>query len=584
MMDTSRPRSKQRNSSFSSASFDDRTTPYRRNIRSFALGKERRNYAWELTGLFCVLVLSRFSGLTHQSLWYDEGYTVALVSVANFHEFWLRFGNFTTSEHLQPLYYLLMYLWSRVAGVSDAALRIPSAFFSLGSSIAACSAVSSLAAGRRAVVLLASSALVVSSFSLYYAQEARPYALLQFLSFLLLAIFLRNRAALSTGSVSRGAQISFAVACALCLLGSPFTTLLVFCLAVADLWVTRGWKLWLRGWRVAVPVAVGAFLAYLIPALKTMPSFIARDVTAMKQPLWMNVVYAVYGVVFGTTLDPAPSLLRGPRKLPALLASWPVLASAALTLLVLAIASYLLFRNAKRLSPLITIPLFTLALYMALLFGIFGAVGHLNVLPRHASALFALLFAGVAGAGSLVCRSTSARLNAFFLAALGGWLILNCISVFGYFSDPALRKDDYRGAAAVLRGYPIPTFVVAGQPQLLARYGAVTRDATNADPDQLAKFIEANSGRADEVALVFNEFRNYRWASTSLSPAEVMAPDYTCRKVNYLANIDIYACWYLASKEETAQGAGDHPGLSRVHGVPSDGRTEVRSLGITSAL
>jgi hypothetical protein len=555
------------------------------HVPAFSLEEERSTYAWELAGLLCLLVVSRFAGLTHQSFWYDEGYTVALGSTTSFHEFWSRFGNFTTSEHLQPLYYLLVFFWSRLAGVSDAALRAPSALFSIGSGIAACFAVNALAGGRHKIVLLASTALIASSFSLYYAQEARPYALLQFLAFLLLATFLRNRAADEESRSSLAARIGFGLVCGLCFLGSPFTTLLVLCLAVSDLAVTRSWTHWLRRWALPALISVVSFLGYLIPALKTMPSFIAADVTAIKQPLWMNVSYAIYGTVFGTTLPPEPALLRGPDKLHVLLESWPVIVPAALTLVSLAVGAYLLLRNARRLSPLATIPLLSLGLYLVVLFGFFGEVGHLNVLPRHSSALFALLFVGVAAAATLAAQSSSMAGKAWLALGLAGWLVLNCISIAGYFSNPGFRKDDYRAAAAILNGYSaIPTFVVAGQPQLLARYGATTRDATNANPDQLASFIEANSGRAEEVVLVFNQFRSYRWESTSLDPAEAMAPDYLCQNVKHVSNIDLYVCRYLPSKQLSSSSPRQETSPLSVHAVSWGGRTEVRSLGITSRL
>jgi len=554
------------------------------STRSASFEMERASYVWELAGLVCLLVVSRFAGLTHQSLWYDEGYTVALGSASNFHEFWSLFGKFTTSEHLQPLYYLLIFLWSRVAGVSDAAIRTPSAIFSIGSGIAACLAVKVLAGGRSKLVLLATAALAASSFSLYYAQEARPYALLQFLAFLMLAIFLRIRAADEQSSPSLAAQVGLGMACGLCFLGSPFTGLLVLCIAVADRVVTRGWKLWLRFWSIPAILFVGLFLSYLIPALKAMPSFIGQDVTAIRQPLWMNVGYAIYGIVFGTTLQPAPVLLRGPHKLHVVLAHWPVIVPAALTLLMLAVGASLVIRRARQLSSQVTIPLLALALYFVLLFGFFGAVGHLNVLPRHSSALFALLFVAVAAAGKLTVQVGPTAGRTLFVLGLVGWFVLNGVSIAGYFFDPAFRKDDYRAAATFLSGYSIPVFVVAGQPQLLARYGATTRDATDADPDQLARYIEVNSGHADQVVLIFNQFRNYRWEETTQDLSEVMAPDYACQNVKHLSNIEIYVCRNRASKQVTSSGSGQVTSPWHVHGVSWDGRTEGRSLGITSRL
>jgi hypothetical protein len=565
-------------------SYQPTPVPSLEPTRSSSLEEDRTSRAWQLTALLCLLGVSRFAGLTHQSLWYDEGYTVALGSSSSFHEFWLRFGNFTTSEHLQPLYYLLIFLWTRISGVSDAAIRAPSAAFSIGSGIAACFAMKALAGGRNKLVLLGTTALVVSSFSLYYAQEARPYALLQFLAFLMLATFLWNRAVDLDGRPSFAARMGFGLACGLCFLGSPFTTLLVLCVAVADLVVTRSWKLWLRFWRGPALFSAALFLGYLIPALKTMPTFIAQDVTAIKQPLWMNVGYVLYGIVFGTTLQPASSLLRGPQKLHVVLSYWPVILPAALTLILLAIGAFLLIRRARELSPLVTMSLIALALYGVLLFGVFGAVGHLNVLPRHSSALFALLFVAIAASGTLAASSSSTAGRVFFVLGLAGWLVLNCVSIAGYYSDPAFRKDDYRAAAEVLRAYSVPVFVVSGQPQLLERYGAVTRDATDADPDQLASYIETHSARAEEVVLVFNQFRNYHWDETNQDPSEVMASDYACLNVKHVSNIDIYVCRNLASKQVTASESGQASTPSHAHGVSWSGRTEVRSLGISSRL
>jgi len=521
------------------------------------LRKEKRIRSWSILALLCILALSRFSGITHQSLWFDEGYTVALCSVVNLHQFWTRFGSFTTSEHLQPLYYLFLFLWSRFAGVSDAALRTPSALFSIGSGIAASTAVWYLCAGRRSVVLLASAAFVASSFSLYYGQEARPYALLQLLSFSLLALFLRNRAAAASEILPLRAHLGFSLLCALCVLASPFTLLLVLSLAIAELAVTRAWRpwsVWIAAWRLPAAVSAAALAAYVLPALMTMPSFVADDVTSIRQPLWMNIGYSIYGIAFGITLQPASSVLRGQHNVQAALAFWPVIVPALLTLLALGCGSVLLLRAAPRRNSTVTIPLFALALYLVLLFGIFGAVGHLNVLPRHASVLFVLLFLGLAAIGSLVPTSTSATGKAIFVAGLCGWLVLNVISLLGYFSDPAFRKDDYRASAALLRGQQQPVFVVSGDPQLLARYGASRiLDATEADPDQLAAFVRDKARNASQVILVFNQFRNFRWSAVPQTPVREMAPGYRCALASHEAGIDLYDCHNQTA--QTASGA-----------------------------
>jgi hypothetical protein len=521
------------------------------------LRREAHTYPWTVMAFLCILVSSRLGGITHQSLWFDEGYTVALCSATNFHEFWTRFGNFTTSEHLQPLYYLFMFFWSRFAGVSDLAMRLPSALFSIGAGIAIGTAVWYLSAGRRLWVLLAFTAYVASSFSLYYGQEARPYALLQLLSFTLLALFLRNRVLTAGQSLSRADQVGFALVTALCVLGSPFASLLVLSLAIADRCVTTGWRRWLATWRLPFAFSVAALAAYLVPALTTMPSFIAEDVTPLRQPLWMNIGYSIYGIVYGITLQPAAGLLRGPDKMHAALAYWPVIVPALLTLLALGCGGFLLLRGTRRLNSLVTVSLLALALYLVLLFGIFGTVGHLNVLPRHASALFALFFLSLAAIGSLASSSHSTLGKAVFVGGLCGWLVLNGVSLLGYFSAAAFRKDDYRASAFVLRGHAQPTFVVSGDPKLLARYGARAQDATEADPDQLLRLVQDKARNASEVILVFNQFRNFRWSDVPQSPIQAMAPRYQCALTSQEANIDLYACH--DQTVQSASGGGHVP-------------------------
>lgn len=113
----------------------------------------------------------RFHRLGEQSLWYDEG-------VAYAHS--LR----TLPElipHLQrnvhvPAYFALLGWWQDLTGSSEFALRALSALFSVAT------VAWTYALGRRLVhplAGLAAAALVaLNSFSIYYAQEARMYAML----------------------------------------------------------------------------------------------------------------------------------------------------------------------------------------------------------------------------------------------------------------------------------------------------------------------------------------------------------------------------------------------------------------------
>jgi len=114
----------------------------------------------------------RLHGLALQSLWNDE-----LSSVAEFSQrgFLKLLGARTPPDHV-PGYWMGMYVWSRVIGDSEALLRLPSALFG----IAAIPAMFAL--GRRlygnAEGLIAGGITAVAWLTVWYSQEARPYALL----------------------------------------------------------------------------------------------------------------------------------------------------------------------------------------------------------------------------------------------------------------------------------------------------------------------------------------------------------------------------------------------------------------------
>lgn len=87
-----------------------------------------------------------------------------------------------------PLYYLLLDGWTAVFGTSEAALRAPSVFFGVAT-VALTYLVGAKLFDRWAGVVTAG-LVTVSSFHIYYSQEARMYSLLCFLSLLSLYFFI----------------------------------------------------------------------------------------------------------------------------------------------------------------------------------------------------------------------------------------------------------------------------------------------------------------------------------------------------------------------------------------------------------
>ncbi len=122
--------------------------------------------------------------LDHQSLWYDEGFSVYLARMS-LGEITAR----TTSDIHPPLYYYLLHLWLGPFGDSEFVLR----FFSLVFGLLTVPLIYAL--GRRlldtASGLLAALLLALSPLYLWYSQEARMYTLVTLLCLLSSYLLLR---------------------------------------------------------------------------------------------------------------------------------------------------------------------------------------------------------------------------------------------------------------------------------------------------------------------------------------------------------------------------------------------------------
>ena len=129
-------------------------------------------------GIVIVAAVLRFRRLGDESFWLDEAFTWVFVT-----------EKYTTVELLTrlpsedvhpPLYYLLMDGWVAVAGASEAVMRLPSALFGVAAvwlTYAVGAKLFDEWAGVGAAAVVG-----VSTFHLYYSQEARMYSLLVLLA------------------------------------------------------------------------------------------------------------------------------------------------------------------------------------------------------------------------------------------------------------------------------------------------------------------------------------------------------------------------------------------------------------------
>lgn len=119
-----------------------------------------------------ITCLAAFVGLSSSGLWIDELFTVHLIN----HHGGLGevFRRALTDTH-PPFYYFVLYGWTRLAGFSETALRLPSAIFAVA-------AIGIFAVGVRRALSPAATAFAcavgsASSFWFMQSQNARSYAL-----------------------------------------------------------------------------------------------------------------------------------------------------------------------------------------------------------------------------------------------------------------------------------------------------------------------------------------------------------------------------------------------------------------------
>jgi mannosyltransferase len=112
----------------------------------------------------------RLPTLGSQSLWLDEALTGRLArgSLGDL------LHRVATEEANPPLFYLLEWAWTRAAGTSEVALRLPSALFGIAL-VPVAFAIGRRLGGQRAAVALAA-LVAVHPLLVYYSQEARGYA------------------------------------------------------------------------------------------------------------------------------------------------------------------------------------------------------------------------------------------------------------------------------------------------------------------------------------------------------------------------------------------------------------------------
>jgi mannosyltransferase len=182
--------------------------------------------SWPLAAIVLLALVLRCSTLGLQSFWYDEAFTPVHVLHASLGA---TLRGMVHTENTPPLWYVLIWAWSRVLGTGAVALRSLSALAGV-LTVPVAWAIGKELAGRRAA-LVSATLVAVNPLFVWYSQEARAYALFVLLSAVAMLCFLRAEREPTPRRLA-----AFALSGSLALLSHYFA---VFLLAPMVLWLLR---------------------------------------------------------------------------------------------------------------------------------------------------------------------------------------------------------------------------------------------------------------------------------------------------------------------------------------------------------
>ncbi len=418
-------------------------------------------YALTLAAIVLLGFSLRVYQLDAQSLWYDEAVTAQVVQQGVG-----ELARWTADDIQPPLYYTVVAGWTQATGLSETALRLPSAFFGVLMIALA------FTLGKRlfgpSAGLLAALLAAVQPLWVYYSQEARMYTLLTVLGMLAGYALLR---VLAPASIQNGYPktrllwwTAFAAAAIALLYTHYFAAFLLLAFAIYFLVVVlvhRGpqtVRLLAEGVVVALFVAL-AYLPWLPNALRRF----GVDSSYWQGTLKLNEALRHIAISFTT----GETVLEG-QAIPL---AWVVGVISVVCLVGLLVAAFRVQRSEVggqrsrspgtvwsgethvRRSALLFVVLYLLVPIVAIL-ALSYRTPKFN--PRYLMLASPGLVLLLAGGLTLPFSRSHSTLTATLLriAAGAGILVVLLISAYAlrnWYADPAFTKDDWRGAAAYVR-------------------------------------------------------------------------------------------------------------------------------------
>lgn len=423
----------------------------RSQARDVAAGRWAAAFASLGAGLVLIILALN---LGRYSFWTDEAITGLLLR-RQFLDLLYQLATSDSSTSAQPLFYVLLWLWSQLAGTSEAALRVPALLYAAATPVVLWRTLR-LAGLTPWIGWSYAASFLALPLVQWYAIEARPY------TFILLCVALHGWEMLRVlrdprRGLGRLALLSVVVVLSYSVAGVA---------GLLGLWIAAAQRL-LRRWHEARGALVGWWL--LPPALASLAgagivlSSLARASgirTATDERSLESMIYAFYELLLGRTIGFSVTEIRraaGFTGLRTLIRAEPLqLLEATVAATVIALILLLGLRRLRLRQDLGALLAALPWLGTALLFCGYALYPGFLLNGRHiifvVPPLVTLAALGLSRAGR--------RRQGVALLAL--WAV-GALSLGGLLLDARYAKEDFRSAAAIIQRCAIPpqnTFLV----------------------------------------------------------------------------------------------------------------------------
>jgi hypothetical protein len=486
---------------------------------------------WYLVAFGTLLLCLGVSGV---SLWIDEGYSAKLAAQPTLIAWANLLRSYPGSVQQTPGYYLYLWMWVRVFGASERALRMANLPFAALASASFAWCGSHVPQLRKTWLIFC-----VSPFMWFYMNEARPYAMVLCLSTVAtIAILAYARDPQRFHLAPWAATVSLlALASAHMLAVTLIPCLLVLVYILRPISLKALLQHWIRPIAVTLPFYICLIWYYrhtLAPG----------EGVAVERPSLLNLIFALYEFLGFGGLGPPRNALR---QAPSLTTLAPYLASLSLGVIALgmvlaSILVHLHHSGERRVTSALSA---AFASGLLIIYSLSFAT-HFWLLGRHLSALFPLVILLLLFGVPVNCNKCYRSFGASALLVLGlAWSVSSLRQRF----LPRYQKDDYRDAAMLAKnGVEHGMAVVWIADRVTADYyGLQTNNSL--EKEDISQSRAAVTSGVCSLPLLEQQLEKNRALLVVISDREVLDPGNRCReyleamKPELVANLNDFKVW-----------------------------------------